>query len=172
MAEQTRKLSDIMKEMAQLLLRDPKKVPSVEAAHVALFFANVAWNETIGLDHPRANHRSVWGAIEAEKPDLWDEFESNDVDAMIDRLVRYKQAHYAHDRRRILVCGMIDGKVRVEWLRPAAPGTDPKLETRLYGLLLMGDREGALRILREECKLTRRDAASRVDRMAAELGVG
>ena len=34
-----------MKEMSETLLRNPGGVPSSEAAHVALFFANVAWNE-------------------------------------------------------------------------------------------------------------------------------
>ncbi len=44
MAKRPRKMSEIMKEMSELLLRDPRKVPSSEAAHVALFFANLAWN--------------------------------------------------------------------------------------------------------------------------------
>jgi len=33
---------------------------------------------------------------------------------MIDELVRYKKAHYPDDRRRILTCGIPDGKVCVE----------------------------------------------------------
>ena len=45
--------SEIMKEMSETLLRNPGAVPSSEAAHVALFFANVAWNESVGLDHAR-----------------------------------------------------------------------------------------------------------------------
>jgi hypothetical protein len=51
MPEQARKLSEIMKEMAGTLLRNPAGVPSSEAVHVALLFANVAWNECVGLDH-------------------------------------------------------------------------------------------------------------------------
>ena len=35
-----------MKEMSERLLRHPSEVPSSEAAHVALFFANAAWNES------------------------------------------------------------------------------------------------------------------------------
>jgi hypothetical protein len=105
MTEQYRKMSEIMKEMSAILLRDPAAVPSSEAAHVALFFANVAWNETVGLDHAREGYRNVWETIEAEKPDLWNELKSNDIDAMIDELVEHKKAHYAHDRRRIVTCG-------------------------------------------------------------------
>ena len=53
MPDQPRKLSETMKEMSERLLRNPGGVPSSEAAHVALFFANVAWNESVGLDNTR-----------------------------------------------------------------------------------------------------------------------
>ena len=65
MSKQTRKMSEILKEMADQLFKDPGAVPSSEAAHVALMFANIAWNETIGLDHPREAYRSAWEVIEA-----------------------------------------------------------------------------------------------------------
>ena len=88
MPAQPRKLSEIMKEMSETLLRNPGGVPSSEAAHVALFFANVAWNESVGLDHAREGYRNVWETIEAENPALWNEFKSSDVNAMIDELIR------------------------------------------------------------------------------------
>lgn len=73
---QPRKMSEILKEMMERLLRDAKAVPSSEASHVALFFANLAWNECVGLGAEREACRNVWQAIEAEKPDLWDELKS------------------------------------------------------------------------------------------------
>ena len=118
-ANQLRKMSDIMKEMAWLLLRNPDAVPSSEAAHVALFFANVAWNECVGLVHDRKGYSNVWETIEAEKPELWNELKSNDIDAMIDELVAYKKAHFPNDRRRILICGGTPhSTIHVEWLPP------------------------------------------------------
>jgi hypothetical protein len=90
--EEPRKLSEIMKEMSEMLLRNPGGVPSSEAAHVALLFANIAWNESVGLDHAREGYRNVWETIAAENPVLWNEFKSKDIDAMIDELVRYKKA--------------------------------------------------------------------------------
>src|ERR1700722_1569263 len=126
MPEQPRKLSEIMKEMSELLMRNPGSVPSSEAAHVALFFANVAWNESVGIDSAREGYRNVWETIEAENPELWNEFKSNDINAMIDQLIQYKKTHYLNDRRRILTCGIPDGSIRVEWLPPAAPGVDPR----------------------------------------------
>jgi hypothetical protein len=69
-------------------------VPSSEAAHVALFFANVAWNESVGIDEAREGYRNVWETIEAENHELWNEFKSNDINAMIDELVRYKKTYY------------------------------------------------------------------------------
>ena len=171
MPEQARKLSEILKEMAETLLRNPGGVPSSEAAHVALFFANVAWNESVGLDHPRDGYRNVWEAMEAENPALWDELKSRDTDALIDELVRYKQAHYPDDRRRILTCGIADGKVRVEWLAPAAPGVDSKWEMQLYGLVRTGQKERAIRFLQDTRRLTRKEALRWVAQAAAELGM-
>jgi hypothetical protein len=169
---QNRKLSEIMKEMSELLLRDPAATPSSEAAHVALFFANAAWNECVGLDHPREGYRSAWETIEAENPALWNEFKSNHIDGMIDELVKYKKAHYPDDLRRILTCGIPDGNIRVEWLPAAAPGVDVKWETRLYGLVRIGEKEAAICFLRETRGLSRAKAAKQVARVADELGVG
>ena len=106
----------MLKEMSEVLLRDPRKPPSSEAAHVALFFANMAWNECVGLDQARESYRNVWEEIEADNPTLWNEFKSNDIDAIIDELAQYKQEHFPDDQRRILTCGIPDGSVRVEWL--------------------------------------------------------
>jgi hypothetical protein len=170
MPEPVRKLSEIMKEMSETLLRNPGGVPSSEAAHVALFFANVAWNESVGLGHARDGYRQVWETIEAENPELWNEFKSNDINAMIDELVGYKKTHYPDDRRRILTCGIPDGKVRVEWLPPAAPGVDPKWEMQLYGLVRTGEKEKAIRFLQDTRRMSRTDAAKRVATVAAELG--
>jgi hypothetical protein len=111
MAKKPGKMSDIMLEMAQVLLREPSKVPTSEAMHVALFFANAAWNESLGLEGSREGYRKVWESIEAENPELWNEIKSNDIDAMIDELIRYKHEHYPDDRRRILICGMLDSKM-------------------------------------------------------------
>ena len=141
MATQPRKMSEILKEMSELLLRNPGKVPSSEAAHVALFFAHVAWNESVGLVSAREGYRNVWETIEAENPELWNEFKSNDIDAMIDELVRYKRQHYPDDRRRILTCGIPDGKSGGMAER-RRPGVDSLWEMRLYGLVRIGDRHG------------------------------
>ena len=170
MHEQPRKMSEIMKEMAETLLHSPSAVPSSEAVHVALLFANVAWNECIGMDHAREGYRSVWEKIEASNPALWNEFKSNDINAMIEQLVRYKKKHYPEDRRRILVCGMVEsGNVHVEWLNPAAPGVDCKWEMRLYGLVRTGRRDEAIRFLQNTKRMNRTEAAKRVQQIAAEL---
>src|SRR5271157_581624 len=171
MTAQPRKMSEIMKEMAQILLRQLRKVPSFEAAHVALMFANIAWNECVGLDRAREDYRSAWETIEAENPELWNEFKSNDINAMIDQLVRYKKTHFPDDKRRILTCGILDGKIRVKWLKAAARGVDAQWEMRLYGLVRMGQREKAIRFLQETRGMSNKEAAKRVAGVAAELGM-
>jgi hypothetical protein len=164
-------MSEIMKEMAERLLRHPSEVPSSEAAHVALMFANIAWNECVGLDRAREDYRNAWETIEAENPELWNEFKSNDINAMIDDLVQYKKDHYPDDRRRILVCGMREANVHVEWIPAAAPGVDSRWEMELYGLVRMGDREQAIRFLQETRGMSNKQAARRVAAVAAELGI-
>jgi len=115
----------------------------------------------VGIDGVREGYRNVWETIEAENPELWNEFKSNDINAMIDELVRYKKTHYPDDRRRILTCGIPDGKIRVEWLNAAAPGVDSKWEMRLYGLVRTGKREEAMRFLQETRRMTRNEASRR-----------
>ena len=51
----------------------PHKIPSSEAAHVALFFATAAWNESVGITHAREGYRHVWEKIETDNPALWNE---------------------------------------------------------------------------------------------------
>ena len=171
MAHEPRKMSEILKEMSELLLRNPGDVVSSEAAHVALMFANIAWNEAVGLVHPRNGYRSAWEMIEAENPEMWSEFKSNDVDAMINELVQFKKQHYPDDQRRILTCGIPDGKVRVEWLPAAAPGVDSKWEMTLYGLVRSGEREKAMQFLGKTRRMPRNEASRRVAAVAAELGL-
>jgi len=171
MATTPGKLSDIMLEMAQVLLRDPLNVPSSEAMHAALSFANIAWNECFGLVHPRDGYRNVWETFEGDNPALWNEFKSSYIDAIIDELVRYKQEHYPDDRRRILTCGIPEGKIRVEWVPAAAPGVDAQWEMRLFGLVRTGEKETAIRYLRETRGMSRKEAMRRVAEIAKQLGM-
>jgi len=161
-----------MQEMAERLIRNPEAAPSSEAVHVALFFANVAWNECVGLDHAREGYRKVWESIEADNPALWNELKSNDIDGMVDELVEYKKAHYPDDRRRIFVCGCTpEGNIHVEWLPPAAPGVDAKWETNLYGLVRTGDKEQAIGFLKKTRGMSRAEAKMMVAKCARDLGM-
>jgi hypothetical protein len=171
MTDQQRKMSEVLEEMSKLLLRHPRKVPSAEAAQVALFFANAAWNECVGLTDSREGFRHVWETIESENPELWNEFKSNDINAMIDELVEYKGAHYPNDQRRILTCGIAEGRIRVEWLGPAAPGMDSRWEMQLYGLVRTGKRQEAIRFLQQTRAMSRREAEARVAEITARLGM-
>lgn len=120
MTGQPGKMSEILKEMSASLLRKGHKIPSSEAAHVALFFATAAWNESVGLTHAREGYRHVWEKIETDNPALWNELKSSDVGRRIDELIDHKKSYYPNDRRRILVGGILDGKVHVQWLPPAS----------------------------------------------------
>jgi len=90
---------------------------------------------------------------------------------MIDELVQFKKQNYPDDQRRILTCGIPDSKVRVEWLNAAALGVDSQWEMRLYGSVRTGEREQAIRFLRETRGMSRKDATKKVLAVAAELGI-
>lgn len=165
-------MSEIMKEMSERLFRNPNIAHSSEALHVALFFANVAWNECVGLGAEREACCNIWQAIEAEKPDLWDELKSKDIDAMIDELVEYKKAHFPDDQRRILICGgTLQSTIRVEWLPPAAPGVDAKWETQLYGMVRTGAEKEAIRFLKKTRKMPHEKAMAEVATIRMKLGM-
>ena len=163
-------MSEMLKEMAASLFREPDAVPSSEAFNVALMFANIAWNETVGLDNARQSYRSLWEQIESESPALWNELKSNDVDGMIDELIRFKQEHYPDDKRRILACGTTpESKVRVEWMVPATPEVNSKWEMQLFGLVRSGEREQAIKFLQKTVRMSRKDAAKKVASVVAQL---
>ena len=171
MMQQTRKMSEILKEMSERLFRRPNDTPTSEAAHIALMFANFAWNESVGMEHPRNSYRSAWESIEADNPELWSELKSNDVDSMIDELVVFKKQHYPDDLRRILLCGIPNSKIHVEWLAAVKPGVDSKWEMHLYFLVRMGERVKAIQYLRQTRRMSRQDAANKVLSIAAEFGM-
>lgn len=171
MPHDARKLSDILKEMAEQLLRNPQGDISSEAMHVALMFANFAWNEAVGLDHPREGYRPAWEMIEKENPDMWSEFKSKDVNAMIDKLVKYKNRFFPGDERRILTCGIPDGRIRVEWLPPPTPGINSKDEMQLYGLVRTGRKDEAIRFAQQAFQSPRKIAEEMVAMAATYLGV-
>lgn len=171
MAKPSKKMSEMLKEMSERLLRNPDSSSS-EADHVALMFAHIAWNETVGLGNDRSGFRSAWELIEAENPEMWSDFKSNDVDAMIDELVEFKQKHFAADQRRILACSTTpQSTLRVEWLAPVAPGVDSVWEMQLFGLVRTGEREEAIRFLRRTRRMSRKEAAKKVAAIAAQLGL-
>ena len=171
-AAQPRKMSDIMIEMSERLFHDAGAAHSTEAVYVSLFFANLAWNECVGLGGDRERTKNIWQTIEAENPELWDELKSRDIDAMIDELVEYKKAHFSDDQRRILACGGTSrSTVRVEWLPPAAPGVDVKWETNLYGLVRGGFEEEALRFLKKTRGMSAVEARMMVTKIATDLGM-
>mgnify|MGYP001024854732 CR=1 FL=1 len=107
------KMSAIMKGLALLSFRNPSTVPSPEAAHAALLFAQVAWNRTLG--HEMAVYKELLAVFLRSNPDLWSELRSRDAEALIDIMRRVKEERYPTDRRVVVVCGMRDEKVHVEW---------------------------------------------------------
>ncbi|MFH0764640.1 MAG: hypothetical protein V1927_06515 [Candidatus Omnitrophota bacterium] len=108
----TKKMSEIMLEMAATLLKDSVN-PSSEAAHAALLFAHVAWNRANG--NKVISYKKVLNEFEYSNPDLWDELKLTAHGKIIKSLVVYKNEYYPGDSRVIYICGMRKNNVHVEW---------------------------------------------------------
>lgn len=115
-----RPLSAIIKEMACTLLANPAGVPSGEAAHTSLLFAHAAWERATRPTASLPDYHPMLRLFHASNPAMWSEFKSSDAEALVMELIAYKQAHYPDDQRQIVVCGMRDDNVRVEWIDPPA----------------------------------------------------
>ena len=144
MTVQPGKMSEIMKEMSEICFRNPRQIPSSEAAHVLCSSPTSLGTRVSDSVMPGKATATSGKRSKPRIPELWNEFKSNDIDAMIDELAEYKKQHYPDDRRRILTCGIPDGKIRVEWLPAAAPGVDSQWEMQFYGLVRTGKREQAI----------------------------
>lgn len=108
-----RKMSEIMKELAVANLRDAHAIPSSEAAHTALLLAHVGWNRSLG--RVMRGYEKGIEAFTHSRPDLWAELSSSDPEALIEKTRQLKERRYPEDRRVVLVCGMRDETVYVEW---------------------------------------------------------
>lgn len=130
-----RKMSEIMKQLALLSFRDPQGAPSSEAAQAALLFAQVAWNRSLGYEMPP--YKELLGVFLRSNPNLWLELKSRDAEALIETMQRAKEQHYLADRRIVVVCGMRDGNVHIEWCEekdyPRASQLTKQILESLYG---------------------------------------
>jgi hypothetical protein len=107
------KMSDIIKELALLCFRETHKVPSSEAVHAALLMAHVAWNRSLGHDIP--DYMKLLQIFLRSNPNLWSELRSHDTEVLIETIQKAKEKSHLADRRAVVVCGMREGNVRVEW---------------------------------------------------------
>ena len=112
------KLSEVIKGIAENMLLKPSRMPSSEAAHAALLFAHAGWNRALG--YPLDGYERVLAALETERPSLWRELKSRSAEYLMAFAETEKKRLWADDRRVILVCGIPDGKVHVEWCYESA----------------------------------------------------
>ena len=113
---QDRKLSEIIKEMALRLFKEPDAAVSLPALEAAILLASAAWNAALGDQGLREQHREMLKKFDWDGRQPWPELVSADTDRLITGLVEYKQSRYPDDRRRIVAAETrSDGNVRVHW---------------------------------------------------------
>ncbi len=106
-------MSEILKGLAQMTLGNPEAPSSSEAAHVALLFAHVGWNRALG--HETDGYDKVLQNLVASRPALWSELRSSEPEALIESVRQTKMRLYPNDRRVVLVCGIPNERIHVEW---------------------------------------------------------
>jgi hypothetical protein len=108
-----KKLSDIAKKMATSVLR--RKNASPEAVSIALQMVHIAWN--YADEDYREEPGYIQGIQEIEKSILpvKEEFVMDDMEKLIERLMKYKRGHYPNDQRVIFSCEYQEGSVKVLW---------------------------------------------------------
>jgi len=169
-----KKLSAIVKELAETMMRDPRAVPSSEATHMALLLTHVAWNRALGQSLPDTAYQPILEELEQSNPELWNELADQDVGRMIERLTVLKQARYPEDDRVIEVCGMRADCVHVEWyegkdVRTANRAAGEHL-TRVIELIMEGKDEQAVQHLSETAGMSTRQARREVGKMRDLFG--
>jgi hypothetical protein len=113
------KLSEVIKQMAMRLLKNPDAVPSEPAAVAALMLAGAAWNSALGDNAMRDQHRKLVEQIDWSGSVPWAELRSDNTDQLIAELAAFKREHYPTDLRRIVATEMSpEGNVRVHWTEP------------------------------------------------------
>jgi hypothetical protein len=111
----TLKLSAVLKELAMLVLRTPAKVPSSEAMHAGLLLAHMAWNRALGFDTGAQVYAPMLGVLTSHNPGFWSELCLRDPEVLIETIRQAKEKRYPLDRRVVLVGGIREGNVHVEW---------------------------------------------------------
>ena len=116
-----KEMSEIFKEMALTVMKDPKSTPSSEAAHTALLLAHVAWNRAIGETFTDLECKRILRKFEKSRRSLWIELKSRDWNSLISALIEYKIKNYPEDMRIVVICGMREGNIHVEWIQTPKP---------------------------------------------------
>ena len=84
-----RKLSEIIKEMALRLLKDPDATPSAGAAEAALLLASASWNSASDDPNFQNQHREALKNVDWGKAVPWAELCSTGTERLIAGLVEY-----------------------------------------------------------------------------------
>ena len=111
------KLSELIKDMAWSLLKDPGAIPSPPAAQAALTLANVAWNSAVGDPVLQDDYAKVIEQINRRGADFLAELRCDDIGKLVAELVEQKRKRYPNDFRRIIASEMRpEGNLRVHWV--------------------------------------------------------
>jgi hypothetical protein len=107
-----KKLSEIAIKMAKTILQN--KDASPEAISTALQVVHIAWNYA-GEEDYKDEPGYINGLQEVNRmvAPLKMEFITDNAEALVERLIKFKEKNYRNDKRAIFSCAYENGNVRV-----------------------------------------------------------
>ena len=110
------KMAEILTTMAVEVLKPGLTSPSREARGMGLLVAVAAWNRELGEALSLRRLPAALAAIAPLGSSAWAELRSDDLEALIAKLVRHKRQHHPNDHRLVNSAEITDiGTVLVNW---------------------------------------------------------
>ncbi len=108
------KMSDVLKAVSLCGFTNPNAPQREKDLAIALYYAQLAWNEANGEPVDDASIKRVRKQMGIAKK-LPSSFGTPDANELLKQMVRFKQKHFPNDSRIILACLFEDERLQVQW---------------------------------------------------------
>ncbi len=113
------KMSDSLSAVATSGFRNPGAPQRESELAIALYYAQLAWNEANGDPVNSASIKQVRRQMGIPNR-LPSSFRTSDADVLLKQMVKYKQKHFPTDDRVIVAALFEDERLRVHWREACA----------------------------------------------------
>ncbi len=108
------KMSDSLSSVATSGFKNPRAPQRERELAIALYYAQLAWNEANGDPVDPASIEQVRRQMGIPNR-LPSSFRTSDADVLLEHMVKYKQKHFPADDRVVVAALFEDERLRVHW---------------------------------------------------------